>query len=58
MDKLLIQGGTRLNGEIRIAGAKNSALPIMAAALLTDDYVKISNLPHLFDITTMLELLG
>ena len=58
MDKLLIQGGTRLEGEIRIAGAKNSALPIMAAALLTDDFVKISNLPHLYDITTMLELLG
>lgn len=58
MDKLLIQGGTKLEGEIRIAGAKNSALPIMAAALLTDDYVKISNLPHLYDITTMLELLG
>ena len=58
MDKLLIQGGTRLEGEIRIAGAKNSALPIMAAALLTDDFVKISNLPHLHDITTMLELLG
>lgn len=58
MDKLLIQGGTRLNGEIRIAGAKNSALPIMAAALLTDDFVKIGNLPHLYDITTMLELLG
>ncbi len=58
MDKLLIQGGARLNGEIRIAGAKNSALPIMAATLLTDDFVKISNLPHLYDITTMLELLG
>ena len=58
MDKLLIQGGIRLNGEIRIAGAKNSALPIMAAALLTDDFLKIGNLPHLYDITTMLELLG
>lgn len=58
MDKLLIQGGTRLNGEIRIAGAKNSALPIMAASLLTEDFVKIGNLPHLYDITTMLELLG
>lgn len=58
MDKLLIQGGIRLNGEIRIAGAKNSALPILAATLLTEDSVKISNLPHLYDITTMLELLG
>ena len=58
MDKLVIQGGAQLNGEIRIAGAKNSALPIMAAALLTRDVVTIGNLPHLFDITTMLELLG
>lgn len=58
MDKLLIQGGIQLNGEIRIAGAKNSALPIMAATLLTEETVKVSNLPHLYDITTMLELLG
>ena len=58
MDKLIIQGGIQLNGEIRIAGAKNSALPIMAAALLTSDVVTIGNLPHLYDITTMVELLG
>jgi UDP-N-acetylglucosamine 1-carboxyvinyltransferase len=58
VDKLVIQGGIQLNGEIRIAGAKNSALPIMAASLLTSDVVTIGNLPHLFDITTMLELLG
>lgn len=58
MDKLIIEGGVRLEGEIRIAGAKNSALPILAAALLTSDKVTICNLPHLFDITTMLELLG
>jgi UDP-N-acetylglucosamine 1-carboxyvinyltransferase len=58
MDKLSIQGGVSLNGEIRIAGAKNSALPILAASLLTDETVQICNLPHLFDITTMLELLG
>ncbi|MEY3659584.1 MAG: UDP-N-acetylglucosamine 1-carboxyvinyltransferase [Pseudohongiellaceae bacterium] len=58
MDKLVIQGGSQLNGEIRIAGAKNSALPIMAATLLTAQPVDIGNLPHLFDITTMLELLG
>ncbi len=58
MDKLVIQGGTQLNGEIRIAGAKNSALPIIASTLLTSDVVDIGNLPHLFDITTMLELLG
>ncbi len=58
MDKLVIQGGIRLSGEIRIAGAKNSALPIMAATLLTSDVVTVGNLPHLYDITTMLELLG
>lgn len=58
MDKLLIQGGVSLSGEIRIAGAKNSALPILAATLLTTDTVKVRNLPHLHDITTMLELLG
>lgn len=58
MDKLIIQGGTQLNGEIRISGAKNSALPILAATLLCDEPVKISNLPHLHDITTMIELLG
>lgn len=58
MDKLVIDGGISLNGEIRIAGAKNSALPILAATLLTDDTVTIRNLPHLYDITTMLELLG
>ncbi|MDG2174957.1 MAG: UDP-N-acetylglucosamine 1-carboxyvinyltransferase [Gammaproteobacteria bacterium] len=58
MDKLEIHGGIPLKGEIRIAGAKNSALPIMASALLTTDTVKVDNLPHLYDITTMLELLG
>jgi UDP-N-acetylglucosamine 1-carboxyvinyltransferase len=58
VDKLLIEGGVALNGEIRAAGAKNSALPIMAASLLTRDTFKINNLPHLFDITTMLQLLG
>jgi len=58
VDKLVIQGGSQLNGEIRIAGAKNSALPIIASTLLTSDVVDIGNLPHLFDITTMLELLG
>jgi len=58
MDKLLIQGGVSLKGEIRIAGAKNSALPILAATLLTHDTVKVCNLPHLYDITTMIELMG
>ncbi|MEX0740169.1 MAG: UDP-N-acetylglucosamine 1-carboxyvinyltransferase [Pseudohongiella sp.] len=58
MDKLLIQGGASLSGEIRAAGAKNSALPILAATLLTRDTVQVCNLPHLYDITTMIELLG
>lgn len=58
MDKLLVQGGVRLEGEIRVAGAKNAALPIIAACLLTEGKVKISNLPHLHDVTTIMELLG
>lgn len=58
MDKLLITGGNRLNGEIRVSGAKNAALPIIAATLLTKDPVTVRNLPHLNDITTMIELLA
>ncbi|OGT06810.1 MAG: UDP-N-acetylglucosamine 1-carboxyvinyltransferase [Gammaproteobacteria bacterium GWE2_37_16] len=58
MDKLIISGGLPLNGEIRISGAKNSALPILAATLLADAPVVISNVPHLHDVTTMIELLG
>ncbi|KTD72895.1 UDP-N-acetylglucosamine 1-carboxyvinyltransferase [Legionella tucsonensis] len=58
MDKLLINGGKSLNGEVVISGAKNAALPIMAASLLARDHVTISNVPHLKDITTMMELLG
>lgn len=58
MDKLRIQGGNRLEGEVRISGAKNSALPVLAATLLADGVMRVGNLPHLHDITTMLELLG
>lgn len=58
MDKLIIEGGIRLDGEIRISGAKNSALPILAASLLTNEPLTVGNLPHLHDITTMIELLG
>ncbi|MEZ5512368.1 MAG: UDP-N-acetylglucosamine 1-carboxyvinyltransferase [Steroidobacteraceae bacterium] len=58
MDKLQIQGGTPLEGEVRISGAKNATLPIIAAALLADDPVTIGNVPHLHDVTTMIELLG
>ncbi|MFQ5659121.1 MAG: UDP-N-acetylglucosamine 1-carboxyvinyltransferase [Gammaproteobacteria bacterium] len=58
MDKLIIQGGIPLSGEISISGAKNSALPVLAASLLTDEPVIINNVPHLHDITTTMELLG
>jgi UDP-N-acetylglucosamine 1-carboxyvinyltransferase len=58
MDKLIIQGGSALKGEIRISGAKNAALPILAATLLADGCVTIGNVPHLHDITTTMELLG
>ena len=58
LDKLVIQGGRRLNGDLRISGAKNAALPILAATLLASDPITIRNLPHLHDITTMIELLG
>jgi len=58
MDKLLIKGGNQLNGEIYASGAKNSALPILAASLLSDSPLRVANLPHLNDVTTMIELLG
>jgi UDP-N-acetylglucosamine 1-carboxyvinyltransferase len=58
MDKLIINGGVALDGEIRISGAKNAALPILIGALLADSPVRIGNVPHLHDITTTLELLG
>ncbi|HLU61568.1 MAG TPA: UDP-N-acetylglucosamine 1-carboxyvinyltransferase [Gammaproteobacteria bacterium] len=58
MDKLLIEGGTRLEGEIRTSGAKNATLPILAATLLADDVVSVGNVPHLHDVTTTIELLG
>ncbi|MYM29434.1 UDP-N-acetylglucosamine 1-carboxyvinyltransferase [Duganella sacchari] len=58
MDKLLIQGGNRLNGDITISGAKNAALPILCAGLLTAGDVELSNVPHLHDVSTILKLLG
>ncbi|WP_198244773.1 UDP-N-acetylglucosamine 1-carboxyvinyltransferase [methane-oxidizing endosymbiont of Gigantopelta aegis] len=58
MDKLLISGGKPLTGELRISGAKNAALPILAATLLSECPVTIGNIPHLHDITTTMELLG
>ncbi|WP_043317428.1 UDP-N-acetylglucosamine 1-carboxyvinyltransferase [Microbulbifer sp. HZ11] len=57
MDKLIIEGGSPISGTLKISGAKNSALPILAAALLADGPVQIHNLPHLNDITTMITLL-
>jgi len=58
LDKLLITGGSRLDGTIVVSGAKNAALPILAATLLADEPVTVSNVPHLRDITTTVELLG
>lgn len=58
MDKLLIEGGVRLEGDIRASGAKNATLPILAATLLADDVVSVGNVPHLHDVTTTIELLG
>ncbi|GAB4360710.1 MAG: UDP-N-acetylglucosamine 1-carboxyvinyltransferase [Kiloniellaceae bacterium] len=58
MDQIVIHGGKRLVGEIPISGAKNAALPLMAASLLTADTLRLSNVPHLADITTMARLLA
>ena len=58
MDRLVIRGGATLQGEIRISGAKNAVLPIMAATLLADSPVRVRNVPHLHDVTTTMELLG
>jgi UDP-N-acetylglucosamine 1-carboxyvinyltransferase len=58
MDKLIINGNVPLQGEIRISGAKNAALPIITASLLTGAPVRIGNIPHLHDVTTIISLLG
>jgi UDP-N-acetylglucosamine 1-carboxyvinyltransferase len=58
MDKLLIEGGVPLTGEIGVSGAKNATLPILTAALLTGERLTVSNVPHLRDVTTMLNLLA
>ncbi len=59
MDKLIITGGgSPLSGELRVSGAKNAALPILAATLLSETPVSVGNIPHLHDITTTMELLG
>src|ERR1700691_1950953 len=58
MDRFKIQGGRRLEGEVRISGAKNAALPAMAASLLTAEAVHLKNIPHVRDIITMAKLLA
>ena len=58
MDQIRIRGGTPLKGAVTVSGAKNAALPLMAASLLTDDTLTLTNLPHLIDITTMARLLA
>jgi UDP-N-acetylglucosamine 1-carboxyvinyltransferase len=58
MDKLRIQGGTRLEGEVRVSGAKNAALPILCASLLTAEPLVVSNVPRLNDVRTMRSLLS
>jgi len=58
MDKLLIEGGAPLSGEVAVSGAKNAALPILTAALLTEDPLTVSGVPHLNDVSTMLNLLA
>lgn len=58
MDKIIVRGCGPLNGTIPISGAKNATLPALAATLLTDQAVHLANIPHLLDVTTMLELLG
>src|SRR5271170_3205809 len=58
MDSMRIKGGKPLQGKIHISGAKNAALPLMAASLLTDETLTLGNVPHLADITTMANLHG
>ena len=58
MDKLIIEGGVPLAGEVGISGAKNAALPILCAAILSAEPLRIGNVPHLQDVTTMLGLLA
>ncbi len=58
MDKLVITGGIALNGTVRISGAKNAVLPVLAGTLLIEEPITLSNIPHLNDVTTMMELLG
>ena len=58
MDKFLIQGGVKLEGEVRISGAKNAALPLLAAMILADSPITLTNVPHLKDVNTLVKLIG
>ncbi len=58
MDRIHIKGGSRLNGEIRISGAKNAALPLMIASLLTEETLTLENLPRLADVSMLVRILG
>ena len=58
MDKFLIQGGQKLEGEVRISGAKNAALPLLAATILADSPIRISNMPNLRDVNTLVKLIA
>ena len=58
MEKLIIEGGQPLHGDVRISGAKNAVLPILAATLLAEGPMQVANVPHLQDVTTTMELLG
>src|SRR5436190_19721189 len=58
MDKLVIEGGTPLHGEVRVSGAKNAALPILCASLLTTEPLRVTNVPRLNDVRTMVTLLA
>ena len=58
MDKFLIQGGVKLEGEVRISGAKNAALPLLAATILADTPITLTNVPNLKDVNTLVKLIA
>ena len=58
MDRIRITGGNVLNGTLPISGAKNAALPLMIASLLTDDTLTLDNVPHLADVESLIRILG
>ncbi|MDQ2634026.1 MAG: UDP-N-acetylglucosamine 1-carboxyvinyltransferase, partial [Pseudomonadota bacterium] len=58
MDSIRVKGGNELNGRIPISGAKNAALPLMIASLLTDDTLTLENVPHLADVEQLIRILG